>query len=362
MRVSLVASPASVEEQRQVTFSAQVSRSVPNLQYRFNFGDGSQPSGWQSSAQAEHTYEKAGRYFPFVDIRDGNRQLGGSQKQSVAVTKPRSPSLSVSLIANRRSTRSRQPVTFSARVTPRSADTKYWFDFGDGSQPLGWQASSQATHTYSQPGSYPAYVQVSQLYSGANMTAMSSPVSVYVQRPTPTPGPGPSPQPSPRPTAYPSPTPSPSPNASPSPTANTSPTPVGGTSPTPDGSPSPGPTTSPNPGDSPAGGNASPSPTADTSQSSSPSYGRRTVWWPKRLVEISAHPGADPVFVLSGDRPFVRRATCVHSILRSWCCRDRRYKRYVAHQFPMGSQPQRHSRRLPGEDRRAQSGNERGRF
>jgi hypothetical protein len=286
-RVSLVVSPSSVEERHQVKFSALLSRNSPNLQYRFDYGDGT-PSGWQSSAQAAHAYENAGRYFPFVDISDGKRQLGGSQKQSVTVTKP--GSLTVYLTANPRSARLRQRVTFNARVSRFNSNTKYWFDFGDGSQPFGWQASPQTTYTYSQPGSYPAYVQVAQLIGGASLTATSNPVSVNVQRPTPTPSPRPSPQPSPRPTPNASPTPSPTPDASPAPTANTSPTPFGGTSPTPDGSPSPGPTTSPNPSDSPIGGNTTPSPTADPSASNSglkgPAglFGGANDWWKYSLI------------------------------------------------------------------------------
>src|SRR6476646_4609554 len=56
--VKLSASPTSVEVNRLVSFSAQLSHRYQNLKYRFVFGDGS-GTGWQDEARATHSYRTA---------------------------------------------------------------------------------------------------------------------------------------------------------------------------------------------------------------------------------------------------------------------------------------------------------------
>src|ERR1043165_1976202 len=54
-RVDLNATPVPARTGQAVTFTARPSGPYPNLQYRFDYGDGTQ-SAWHVSAVTEHTY------------------------------------------------------------------------------------------------------------------------------------------------------------------------------------------------------------------------------------------------------------------------------------------------------------------
>jgi hypothetical protein len=89
--VKLSASPTSVEINRPVSFSAQLSRRYQNLKYRFVFGDGTD-TGWQDEAKATHSYRAANTFKAYVDIgvvSNGSvRQAGGSARESINVAEP----------------------------------------------------------------------------------------------------------------------------------------------------------------------------------------------------------------------------------------------------------------------------------
>jgi hypothetical protein len=228
-RVTLNASPVLVLETEPVNFSAQLSRSYPNIQYRFVFGDG-RSTAWQTGAQAQHSYARAGNYFAYVDISDGKNRLGGSPRKRLNVMPAQR--VSVSLTATPLAARLGKPVTFTAKASPVRADARYLFNFGDGQQ-TSWQADRQAQHTYKTRGIYRPYVQVSQFLNNQNLSATSMPTVLRVRS---APGPTPEPRPSPSPTTTPTPGPSPSPTPVTSPTASDSPTPSpvnGSPSPTP---------------------------------------------------------------------------------------------------------------------------------
>jgi hypothetical protein len=275
-RVTLSASASSVREGEAVTFSAQLSGSCPNIQYRFVFGDGSS-SNWQSSPGAQHSYTPAGKYLAYVDISDGNSRIGGSPRKRIDVTRrkpvvdPRN-NVSVSLTAEPLSARPGKPVTFTAKASPSRADARYLFNFGDGRQ-TSWQTDPQSTHTYRTLGTYRPYVQVSQLVNNQTVSATSPPAMLRVGR-----GPGPT-DPDPRPTPTPGPGTSPSPTPVTSPSASDSPTPSPG-----NGSPSPG-NGSSSPGPSSTGSNGTTVVGSET-PSSSPSVTPTSVagtssdkWW-----------------------------------------------------------------------------------
>src|SRR5205807_858062 len=57
-RVTLVAS-SPVEERQAANFTAQVSPSLPSVQYRFVFGDG-ESGAWQTTSQTTHAYRTRG--------------------------------------------------------------------------------------------------------------------------------------------------------------------------------------------------------------------------------------------------------------------------------------------------------------
>jgi uncharacterized membrane protein YgcG len=66
LRVSLTANPSIARARGPVTFVARAFPFNDNTKYRFLFGD-SQVTGWQSSSQAQHAYENAGRYSARVE-------------------------------------------------------------------------------------------------------------------------------------------------------------------------------------------------------------------------------------------------------------------------------------------------------
>jgi hypothetical protein len=113
-RVDLSASPLPAQTGQAVRFTAQTSGPYPNLQYRFDYGDGTQPQ-WQASSAAEHTYARAGNYSAYVDIGDGTQRIGGSLRKQIPIT---SPARSVSLSATPLRAQAKRPVTYTAKVTP----------------------------------------------------------------------------------------------------------------------------------------------------------------------------------------------------------------------------------------------------
>ena len=230
-RVDLNATPVPARTGQAVTFTARPSGPYPNLQYRFDYGDGTQ-SAWQVSAVTEHTYSRPGNYSTFVDIGNGPQRIGGSIRKQIAVT---SPALSVSLNATPLSAQAKRPVIFNAKVSPNVVNATYQFTFGDGEPPV-VQKSPQVQHIYKSSGSYRAFVKVSQGAS-PNFAAQSDPVALNIQ-PASTTNPTTSATPTARatPAAPTSGTPAASPSSSPA--GSTSSSPSGSFSSTPGGSPS----------------------------------------------------------------------------------------------------------------------------
>lgn len=238
-RVDLNASPLPAQTGQAVRFIAQTSGPYPNLQYRFDYGDGAQ-SKWQISPVAEHTYALAGNYSAYVDIGNGTQRIGGSLRKQIPVT---STARSVTLNATPLRAQAKRPVTFTAKVSPNLVNATYQFTFGDGQPPVS-QTSPQVQHIYRNSGSYRASVQVSQNGGSPNSTAKSDPVVLNVQpaattnpttpqtptsRATPTPPPSATPAPSPSASPFGSPSPNSSPTSG-SPTPNTA-GPISSTSP-----------------------------------------------------------------------------------------------------------------------------------
>ena len=237
-RVDLSATPVPARPGQAVTFTARPSGPYPNLQYRFDYGDGIQ-STWQVSAVAEHTYARPGNYSAFVDIGNGPQRIGGSLRKQITVT---APALSVSLNATPLSAQARRPVIFNAKVSPNVVNATYQFTFGDGAPPV-VQTSPQVQHVYKNSGSYRAFVKVSQGGS-PSAAGQSDPVVLNIQpasttnpatsgsptaRATPTPPPTASATPTPRPSE--TPTPSSSPSTVGSPSLDSSPTTTGSPAP-----------------------------------------------------------------------------------------------------------------------------------
>ena len=227
-RVDLSATPSPARTGQAIAFIAQPSGPYPNLQYRFNYGDGTQ-SNWQTSATVEHAYARPGNYSAYVDIGSGTQRIGGSARKQVTVT---SVPLSVSLRATPLPAQAKRPVIFNATVSPNIVNATYQFSFGDGDPPV-VQTNPQVQHVYKNSGAYRAFVKVSQ--SGSPTSAgQSNPIVLNIQpvsttTPTTSGAPTARATPSSTPSATPAQTPSTSPGGSPSP---------GSPSSTPEGSPS----------------------------------------------------------------------------------------------------------------------------
>ena len=87
--VRLSATPASVGENVPVFFRATLNSRDQDIRYRFDFGDGSGPTGWTAKAFETHAYARAGKYSPYVEIgRDtiGTISAIASSGKQVTVT------------------------------------------------------------------------------------------------------------------------------------------------------------------------------------------------------------------------------------------------------------------------------------
>jgi hypothetical protein len=224
--VNLNATPLPARTAQAITFIARPSGPYPNLQYRFDYGDGAQ-SNWQTSPTVEHAYVRPGNYSAYVDIGNGTQRIGGSARKQIAVT---STPLSVSLRATPLPAQAKRAVTFNATVSPRVVNATYRFTFGDGGPPV-FQASPQVQHVYKNSGSYSAFVQVSQ--NGSPTSAGKSDTLVLNIQPASTTDPGTAITPGSRATPTPQTSGTPVPSPSGSPVQSASP----GSSPTSAGSP-----------------------------------------------------------------------------------------------------------------------------
>jgi PKD repeat protein len=290
LAVQLTADRANVQAKDAVTFRAQVDPSEPNLRYRFNFGDRSRSTEWQTSAQTKHVYASSGSYPASVDVRVMNSRSGqqnaSSKPLSIKVEPEQSASsTSIDLFVAPRSVVAGFPVYLRATADSANSQTRYRFNFGDGSPPSAWKETREELHIYSMAGNYPAFVEISRSSNEPNAVAASPRKQIKVTPliTGPTGSPTPTPQPSPTATASQSNSPgsSPTPNGSATPlgSPNGSPTVPATTTPTPDGGSTPfaGGTNSPSTG-------ATPAPSATASPALPADSGLSDNWWKYVLV------------------------------------------------------------------------------
>lgn len=88
--VDLVINPPSIAIGNVMTFTARTSSREPNLKYRFFYGDGSPPSGWQDNIHGAHKYAVPGSYSAYVEvarIKDGRlSKVTTSSTTQISVT------------------------------------------------------------------------------------------------------------------------------------------------------------------------------------------------------------------------------------------------------------------------------------
>lgn len=178
-------SPASPAAGAAVTFDASASAGSPAI-YNWDFGDGQTASG--STPTASHTYASAGNYT--VKLEVGKAAAGCpfgfcsvTSSKPVVVTGQSAPVLLAAFTTNASCTSefgftqcsadSGQAVTFTSTST---GATSHSWKFGDGGAATG----SQATHTWTQPGSY----EVELTVGNGQATAKATRFFVVTGKPT----------------------------------------------------------------------------------------------------------------------------------------------------------------------------------
>jgi parallel beta-helix repeat protein len=173
---ALTVSPSSGTAPLTVTADASGSTdidSTPIATYRFDFGDGN-VVGPQSGSTATHTYTRFGNYTVTVTVTD-TANLSSTATRQVAVADG-APVARLSVIP----TSGTPPLIVNANALASTDNdgtgiTSYTFNFGDGSAPVGPQASGTAAHTYNSSGSFTVTVTV------ADMATLSSTASARVR-------------------------------------------------------------------------------------------------------------------------------------------------------------------------------------
>jgi hypothetical protein len=234
--VKLSVNPRAADAGTPIRFIAQAKASRPvGLRYRFDFGDQTQ-SQWQTAAIATHSYAAAGKYDARVDVQPiipSAAQGVTSDPIAIAIAKPQEKQ-TVELNVVPTSVPPGIPVFFSAIARGADSETRYRFNFGDGS-PRNWSSQPIQTHSYTSPRSYRASVEM-RTSGGATVVSSDKRITIIPGFPTPTPTPTPRPTPSatgtPRPSPSPTVAPTASPTASPSPAPTASPTASTTTAPT----------------------------------------------------------------------------------------------------------------------------------
>ena len=185
-KVTLSAAPAAVSIDQPVVFNAQLSEKYPNIEYRFAFADGSQTS-WQKDPQTKHQYASPRTYLAYVDIGEAVgqsvRRIGGSERTAIKVSQSGSSQMpTVRLAAKPVKIKTRQFVSFTAKVVSNDTDVKYRFIFGDQTPATNWQVKSATRHRYLAPGNYSARVDVRVVNKQAGVQKVSSsPLSIEVK-------------------------------------------------------------------------------------------------------------------------------------------------------------------------------------
>ena len=89
--VSLTASPTSGNAPLSVTFNAYASGGSGSYLYNFVYTDNmgvQESTGWQSSSVFSYTYNNAGKYSAYVEVKDSNGNTATSNTVQITVTVP----------------------------------------------------------------------------------------------------------------------------------------------------------------------------------------------------------------------------------------------------------------------------------
>lgn len=169
--------PEAISAGEAVRASAVLDRAVADVEYGFDFGDG---TAFVQSRTTEvmHTYAAPGEFSVIVFARIREKIIAQSDRIKVTV-KRKVPALTVTLKADRQSAKTGEEVIFRAQTGRQGEGIRYRFVFGDLAE-SDWRGSSEIGHAYRKKGSYGAVVQVKA--AGEDMIE-SAPVTIAVESP-----------------------------------------------------------------------------------------------------------------------------------------------------------------------------------
>ncbi|MCD6320787.1 PKD domain-containing protein [Candidatus Bipolaricaulota bacterium] len=154
----LHAYPQSGEAPLEVTFD--ISESTGNIvSFTLDFGDGTSASGTDITQPIQHTYGDPGTYTATLTVQDGR----GKEDTDSLVIQVKYPELQAVLHADPTEGNAPLTVTFDPSDSVGQI-THFLIIFGDGVQTEGTDIDVTIDHTYTQTGSYTAFLFVDDAY------------------------------------------------------------------------------------------------------------------------------------------------------------------------------------------------------
>lgn len=183
---SLIFNSASGSDNKSFAFTAKATaKNTTITKYDFAFGDGKTQTVTTSSstAKANHVYAAPGTYTATVKVSSKDKSNVTSPDCSVKLTI--APPQAVLTCESLTFTKQDKTYTFTGKASAKNTTiTDYAFDFGDGGTKAVPTSATTATasHTYSKPGTYTAFVTVSSK-DKKNVTSAKCAVKITIEQP-----------------------------------------------------------------------------------------------------------------------------------------------------------------------------------
>jgi PKD repeat protein len=184
---SLIFNSASSTDKKAFTFSAAATaKNTTITDYVFNFGDSQSKTVTSSAAsvKTDHTYATAGNYTATVTVNSKDKKNVTSSNCSVklSIAAPQAVLTCDQLTFTNKD----NDYTFTANASAENTTiTGYTFDFGDKTAVKNVDTSAKtatASHSYTTPGTYTAYVTVSSK-DKKNVTSAKCAVQIKIPQP-----------------------------------------------------------------------------------------------------------------------------------------------------------------------------------
>ncbi len=184
IKVYLRADKDHIKEGEKVRFEVKTSPFYRNVQYQFNFGDGTEsvPTG---QSTINHVYYKKGTYRAVVRAIVMDKQYV-SNSVTIVLDKTSSatddvqvtPEIRINLWADKEHIMVGESVSFKTAMSPAVRNVRYQFNFGDGTENA-WTIQPLMDHVYYKKGTYRAVVSAIIKDKSYN----SNPVTIVVDKP-----------------------------------------------------------------------------------------------------------------------------------------------------------------------------------